>query len=91
MGCVAKYPEGSSAGVTKRWVWFCVLNGIILPFRASRSAKLYRSIWLEQGSPLLVHSRSARTELLALFERMQQTGWKAGQPLPAIVQHEAPP
>ncbi len=46
-----------------RWIWFCVLNGIILPFRASRSAKLYRSIWMQQGSPLLVHSRTIACEL----------------------------
>jgi hypothetical protein len=30
-----------------------------------------------------MHARKARTELLALFERMQQAGWQAGQPLPA--------
>jgi ferrochelatase len=46
-----------------RWIWFCVLHGIILPFRAPRSAKLYRSIWMEQGSPLLVHSRAIACEL----------------------------
>lgn len=40
-----------------RWIWYLVLNGIILPFRAPRSARLYRSIWLEAGSPLAVHSR----------------------------------
>lgn len=46
-----------------RLVWFFVLNGIILPFRASRSAKLYRTIWMPEGSPLLVHSREIACEL----------------------------
>ncbi|MSQ92643.1 MAG: Mur ligase, partial [Gammaproteobacteria bacterium] len=40
--------------------------------------------WSRPGDvlALLMHARKARTELLALFERMQQTGWQAGQPLP---------
>ena len=65
-----------------RWVWFCVLNGIILPFRASRSAKLYRSIWLEQGSPLLVHSRTIACELAgALGEDYRVAlGMRYGEP-----------
>lgn len=41
-----------------RWIWWLVLHGIVLPFRAPRSAALYRSIWTEAGSPLLVHSRA---------------------------------
>lgn len=36
---------------------FMLLYLIILPFRAPRSAKLYRSIWTDQGSPLAVHSK----------------------------------
>jgi ferrochelatase len=65
-----------------RWVWFCVLNGIILPFRASRSAKLYRSIWMEQGSPLLVHSRTIACELAgALGENYRVAlGMRYGEP-----------
>ena len=41
--------------------------------------------WSRPGDvlALLMHARKARTELLALFERMRQTGWQAGQPLPA--------
>lgn len=31
---------------------------IILPFRSRKSAKLYKSIWLEQGSPLAVNSKA---------------------------------
>lgn len=37
--------------------WF-LLNCIILPMRPAKSAKAYRSIWMEEGSPLLVHSRA---------------------------------
>lgn len=40
-----------------RWLWWLVLNGIILPFRSGRSAKAYAKIWREDGSPLLVYSQ----------------------------------
>ena len=37
-----------------RWL---ILNFVILPFRPRKSAKAYRSIWTNQGSPLLVTSQ----------------------------------
>ena len=39
-----------------RLLWWCILNGIILPFRSGKSAEKYASIWTEQGSPLRVHT-----------------------------------
>jgi ferrochelatase len=33
-----------------------LVRGIIVPFRAPKSAKLYKAIWTEKGSPLLFHS-----------------------------------
>jgi ferrochelatase len=41
-----------------RLIWWLILNLIILRIRPRRSAKLYRSVWTEEGSPLLVHSRA---------------------------------
>ena len=41
-----------------RLIWWLILNVVILRIRPRRSAKLYRSVWTEQGSPLLVHSRA---------------------------------
>src|SRR5476651_1146897 len=38
----------------KRWL---LVNFIIVPFRASRSAKLYQKIWSDKGSPLLYYSQ----------------------------------
>ncbi len=35
-------------------LWQCILRGIILPFRGRRVAKLYQSIWWQEGSPLRV-------------------------------------
>lgn len=35
---------------------FLLVNGIIVPFRAPASAKLYKEVWTEEGSPLLLNS-----------------------------------
>jgi ferrochelatase len=40
-----------------RWLWWLVLNGVILNIRPPRSAAAYRRIWTDAGSPLLTHSR----------------------------------
>lgn len=47
-----------------RWLWWLVLNGIILRFRPARSARAYAKVWTAQGSPLQVGTT-------ALAERMQ--------------------
>jgi len=44
---------------------FFLVNGIIVPFRAGKSAKLYQQIWTKEGSPLLVHSRAVKEKLQA--------------------------
>ncbi len=40
-----------------------LVNGIIVPFRAGKSAKLYKSIWTKDGSPLLIHSKNLQRDL----------------------------
>ena len=40
-----------------RYLWLPLLNLVIIPFRAGRSAAAYRKIWLPEGSPLLVLTR----------------------------------
>lgn len=42
---------------TSRPIWWLILNGIILPIRPARSARAYRTVWTEEGSPLLSWSR----------------------------------
>lgn len=42
-----------------------LVNGIIVPFRAPKSAKLYRALWTPEGSPLIVISRSLQRKLQA--------------------------
>lgn len=40
-----------------RFVWLCILHGIILRVRPKKSAKLYQSVWTSEGSPLLAISK----------------------------------
>ena len=42
---------------------FLLVNGIIAPFRAPKSAKIYKQLWTERGSPLKFHSQDV-TQLL---------------------------
>jgi ferrochelatase len=42
-----------------------LVNGIIAPFRAPKSAKAYRKLWTEKGSPLIVHGNALRDGLQA--------------------------
>lgn len=38
-------------------VWKPLLHGLILPLRGPRSAANYAKVWMDEGSPLLVHTR----------------------------------
>ena len=48
-----------------RLLWWFILHGIILRIRPRRSAKSYKSVWTEQGSPLMVHTRQQAEALRA--------------------------
>ncbi|POP49562.1 ferrochelatase [Superficieibacter electus] len=52
---------------TPRILWWPLLRGVILPIRSPRVAKLYQSVWMEEGSPLMVYSRRQQR---ALAERL---------------------
>jgi len=59
-----------------RVIWWCILNGIILPIRSGASAKKYASIWLPKlGSPLMHYSRLQAKELSEVFADQGHTGW----------------
>src|ERR1043165_3165672 len=42
-----------------------LVNFLIVPFRASKSAKIYKKLWTANGSPLLYYSEKAKTLLQA--------------------------
>ncbi len=50
---------------TPRLLWWPLLRGVILPIRSPRVAKLYKSVWMEEGSPLMVYSRRQEKALAA--------------------------
>jgi ferrochelatase len=39
---------------------YVLINGIIAPFRAPKSAKIYKELWDERGSPLLYYGHDLR-------------------------------
>jgi len=52
-----------------RLLWWLILNGVILRIRPSRSAKAYREIWTDDGSPLMLFSRQLAD---GVRERLEQ-------------------
>jgi ferrochelatase len=45
------------------WLRWILVNLIIVPFRAPKSAHAYKSIWTKEGSPLLVNSLAMAQQL----------------------------
>lgn len=48
-----------------RFIWKPLLHGVILRKRPEKSAKLYKEVWLPQGSPLLLYSQRLADKLQA--------------------------
>lgn len=65
---------------TPRWLWWPILNIGILPIRSPRVAKLYASVWTEEGSPLLVFSKRQRDALAAKLDIPVALGMSYGNP-----------
>src|SRR6267154_487243 len=53
---------------TSRLIWLPLLYGVILPFRPIRTARKYRKIWLQEGSPLAVYSTRLAAKLGAVLQ-----------------------
>lgn len=78
-------PDAPSASAVKRYLreflwdprvveipripWWLILNGIILNVRPKKSAELYKTIWLDEGPPLVVHSRRQQEKIAAYFDQ----------------------
>jgi ferrochelatase len=62
-----------------RWL---LVNGVIAPFRAPRSAHAYRAIWQPQGSPLRIHTEALAARLAtALGDGFAvEAGMRYGEP-----------
>ena len=75
-----------------RLVWWFILHGIILPIRSGASAKKYASIWLQEGSPLLIYSKAQASGLQARFRKTNTSvivdlGMRYGKPsIPEVLE-----
>lgn len=54
-----------------RPLWWLILHGIILRTRPAKSARAYRGVWSEEGSPLLVISRQQQQGLQSLLDETE--------------------
>ncbi|CNK43539.1 ferrochelatase [Yersinia pseudotuberculosis] len=73
---------------TSPLLWWPLLHGVILPLRSPRVAKLYQSVWMEEGSPLLVYSRRQQKALAARMPDIPvELGMSYGSPnLPEAIE-----
>jgi len=53
---------------TSRLIWLPLLYGVVLPFRPIRTARNYRKIWMDGGSPLAVYSRRLTAQVGAVLK-----------------------
>lgn len=58
-----------------RPLWWLILHGIILRVRPARSARAYREVWGENGSPLLSISRDQQCLLQQQLDRFEPGGY----------------
>jgi ferrochelatase len=59
---------------------YSLVYGLILPFRSSRTAALYRKVWTGRGSPLRVHSEDLAAALRARLEVPVALGMRYQRP-----------
>ena len=62
-------------------LWLPLLHAVILPLRSARVARNYAKIWMQDGSPLAVHTRRLAARLQPLLpEADVQHAMRYGQP-----------
>lgn len=52
---------------TSRLIWLPILYGLVLPLRPLRTARNYRKIWMNEGSPLAVYSKRLAAKIDSLL------------------------
>jgi ferrochelatase len=59
-----------------------LVKGIIVPFRAPKSAEAYKSIWWKEGSPLIVLTEQLQKLVQENFEAPVEVAMRYGNPTP---------
>jgi len=57
-----------------------LIGGIIVPFRASKSAEAYKRVWTKEGSPLIVLTRQLQQALQAKVQEPVEMAMRYGNP-----------
>jgi len=65
---------------TAYWKRTLLVKGIIVPFRAPKSAKAYQSIWTDKGSPLIQLTRELQHAVQRNFEEVVEINMRYGNP-----------
>jgi ferrochelatase len=60
-----------------------LVKGIIVPFRAPKSAHAYKSIWTQQGSPLINLTRQLQQRVQGQLQEPVEIAMRYGNPTPA--------
>src|SRR5665213_515862 len=69
--------------IDKPWLFRALLvKGIIVPFRAPKSAEAYKKIWVDEGSPLIVFTKHLQKALQARVEEPVEIAMRYGNPTP---------
>ncbi len=69
--------------IDKSWLVRALLvKGIIVPFRAPKSAEAYKTIWTENGSPLVVLTTQLQAALQTKIEEPVEIAMRYGSPDP---------
>ncbi|WP_114786586.1 ferrochelatase [Vibrio tetraodonis] len=63
-----------------RWLWCPLLHGVILPIRSPKVAKLYQTVWMKEGSPLLVYATRQADKLKQQIDMPVELGMTYGNP-----------
>ena len=70
---------------TPKAIWWPILNGIVLNTRPAKSAKNYKSVWTENGSPILYHTKSQLNKIKNVISKKYENivfdiGMRYGNP-----------
>jgi ferrochelatase len=69
--------------IDKPWLLRALLvGGIIVPFRAPKSAEAYKTIWTGDGSPLIVNTKELQKVLQGNLEEPVEIAMRYGNPTP---------
>ena len=71
--------------IDKPWLLRALLvKGIIVPFRAPKSAEAYETIWIDEGSPLIVYTKQLQESLQDEIQEPVEIAMRYGSPTPGV-------